>query len=65
MTFHDHLDRLGGSARTFARMSGIKHSTARVWVRGHDARGKPRPAPPEVLAWLDRVWDALQGVPGV
>ena len=59
------LARIGWTTAELSRRLRIGYSRARCWETGENTRGNPVPTPPEVLAWLEQVADALEreGVP--
>lgn len=59
------LVRIGWSTAELSRRTGVGYSRVRCWETGENTRGNPVPTPPEVLAWLEQVADAVEreGVP--
>lgn len=56
------LHRIGWTAAEFQRRSGLRWGRVRPWIEGKNSKGNPPVSgpPADVLAWLERVADAVE-----
>ena len=63
MTLPALLARIGWSNAELQRRTGYSKTTVEAWRRGVNRHGSPYAPPADVLAWLQRVADAIDAEP--